>query len=121
VLLPDLDAALCEDCLANGNAVTHGTRRTYQDAHCRCPPCTAANTQYSADYRSGIRAGRPPLGAHVANLDVDRAIARLVTEGFSKATIARALGYQTARLQYRAGVTLRTVLRVRLLERAWTT
>jgi len=98
----------------------HGTRRTYQDDHCRCFACTAANNSYQSDYRAGIRAGRPPLGAHVANLDVDRAIARLVTEGFSKARIARALGYHYPWLQYGAGVTWRTVYRLQRLEREWT-
>ncbi len=99
----------------------HGTRRTYQADHCRCEACRAANTHYSADYRSGIRAGRPPLGAHVAKLDVDRAIARLVTEGFSKARIARALGFSHPWLQYGDQVTLRTVYRIQRLEREWTT
>jgi len=44
-----------------------------------------------------------------------------VANGFSKATIARALGYQTPRLQYADRVTVRTVLRIRRLQRHWTT
>lgn len=57
----------------------------------------------------------------MAGADVGRAIADLVRDGFSKATIARALGYQTPRLQYTGRVTVRTVLRLRRLVRHWTT
>lgn len=110
---------MCDDCLANGNGA-HGTRQTYQDTHCRCAPCRAANAAYSAHWRAGIRDGRPLLGAHVAATDVDRAVALLVEEGFSKAAIARGLGLQTGYLQYRDTVTLRTVFRVRRLVRDWT-
>ena len=100
--------------------MNHGQRRTYQQG-CRCLRCTDANTQYEARYRSACRVGRRPLGAHVAGRDVLRAIADLVANGFSKATIARALGYQTPRLQYADRVTVRTVLRIRRLQRHWTT
>ena len=100
------------------SALNHGTRQTYQSTRCRCALCRAANTHYSADYRAGIRDGRPPLGAHVAGTDVDRAVALLVTEGFSKAAIARELGRD--HLRYHATVTLRTVFRVRRLVRDWT-
>ena len=100
--------------------MSHGVRRTYQITGCRCPHCSAANTAYSASYRQAIRGGRRPLGAHVAGLDVARAIAALVDDGHTRAAIARALGHQTPRLQYRGGVTLRTALRIRRLHQDWT-
>ena len=98
----------------------HGQRKTY-NAGCRCLSCTHANTQYERSYRSAVRVGRPLLGAHVTGQEIDRAIAALVTDGFSQAAIARALGHRTPRLQYAARVTLRTVLKIRRLLRHWTT
>ncbi len=102
------------------SALSHGTRQTYQGTRCRCALCRAANSRYEAEYRAGIRDGRPPLGAHVAATDVDRAVALLVAEGFSKTQIARAAGGKDARLRYRDTVTLRTAFRVRRLVRDWT-
>jgi len=99
--------------------MTHGVRRCYQRG-CRCRPCAAANTAYSASYRAAIRTGRRPLGAHVAGLDVARAIAALLQDGYTRTAIARGLGLQTPLLQYRGGVTLRTQLRIRRLQREWT-
>jgi hypothetical protein len=72
-------------------------------------------------YRSAVRVGRPPLGAHVAGAEVDDAIAALVAADYTKAAIATALGLTTRRLQYSRRVTLRTVLRIRRLVRHWTT
>lgn len=98
----------------------HGTRRRYQIAGCRCPLCTTANTRYSADWNTARRTGRPVLGAHVAGREAARIVAALVAEGYPKQQIATWLGYRWPRLprSYRdAGVTVRTVLRLRALQR----
>lgn len=96
----------------------HGLRRTYQ-LGCRCAPCAAVNAQYSASYRAATRAARPPLGAHVAGREAARVVAALVDEGYTKAMIASWLGHRWRVLHWRrgAGVTLRTVLRLRLIQR----
>jgi hypothetical protein len=99
----------------------HGTRRGYQILRCPCDACKTANRRYSAGYRSAIRIGRPPLGAHVAGPEASRLVDALVTEGWSKAAIAHALGYPSRKLQIRSGVTVRTLLRLRRLTRHWTT
>lgn len=96
----------------------HGARRRYQTG-CRCPTCQAANTAYSARYRQARRAGRPVLGAHVAGTDAARVIAALLAEGYLKREIAIWLGHQRPLLQFRAGagVTVRTLLRLRVIQR----
>lgn len=101
----------------------HGGRRTYQRG-CRCPACTDANRQYSARYRAARRAGRPLLGAHVAGTEAARVVAALVEEGFRKMQIGTWLGHRWPRLYFRvvrrgrvAGVTVRTVLRLRAMQR----
>jgi hypothetical protein len=67
-----------------------------------------------------MRVGRRPLGAHVAGTAATDTIAALVADGYTRAAMATALGHQTPRLQYRGGVTLRTVFRLRRLQRQWT-
>ena len=98
----------------------HGARRFYQ-AGCRCPACTAANARYMTTYRAAQHAGRPVLGAHVAGTEAARVIAALVEEGFLKAQIATWLGHRWPLLHAvdrRGGaVTLRTVLRLRAIQR----
>jgi hypothetical protein len=100
----------------------HGVRRTYQQG-CRCAPCTTANQAYSASYRSARRAGRPPLGAHVAGTEAARVIASLLEDGYLKRDIATWLGHRRPVLHWRrvngrpAGVTLRTTLRLRVIQR----
>jgi len=100
----------------------HGVRRTYQRG-CRCAACTTVNTAYSAQYRQAARAGRPPLGAHVAGTEAARVIAALVAEGYRKGQIAAWLGHRRLVLHWRvvngkaAGVTVRTVLRLRAIQR----
>lgn len=70
-------------------------------------------------YRQRQRAGRPVLGAHVANTEAARLLAVLLQEGFLKAHIARWLGHRSRVLHWRPGarVTWRTTLRLRLLVR----
>jgi hypothetical protein len=104
-------------------ALTHGLRRSYQAPHCcRCVACRAANTRYSARYRSAIHAGRRPLGAHVVGTEARRLVAALVEDGFPKTAIATALGLTREGLpQFGHGVTVRTILRLRRLRRQWTT
>lgn len=92
------------------------SRRCYQRG-CRGPACTDANTQYLRRYRSAIKAGRPVLGAHVANTEAARVIAALLAEGFRKAQIAAWLGYVKRELRLRARVTVRTTLRLRVIQR----
>jgi hypothetical protein len=96
----------------------HGIRRTYQRG-CSCPRCTDANRQYSARYREARRAGRPLLGAHVPGTEAARIIGALVQEGYLKQEIAAWLGHQRRALQFRrgAGVTWRTTLRLRVIQR----
>lgn len=93
-------------------------RRRYQ-LGCRCDACTDANRQYSARYREARRAGRPPLGAHVAGREAARLIAALRAEGFTTAQIATWLGHLWPVLHWAAGasVTLRTVLKLRAIQR----
>lgn len=99
----------------------HGTRRRYQDQACHCDLCRAANTAYSAHYREAARANRPPLGAHVAGTEAARVIAALVAEGFRKAQIARWYGYRRPerglKLRLAGDVTIRTLLRLRTIQR----
>lgn len=97
----------------------HGLRRTYQKTRCRCPACTDANTQYSARYREARRSGRPVLGAHVAGQEATRIVVALVEEGYLKREIAAWLGHRGPSLQFHAGagVTVRTVLRLRAIQR----
>lgn len=102
-------------------AFDHGTRRGYQIARCRCVPCSAANTAYSASYRRAIHAGHPPLGAHVAGPAALAVVADLVADGWTKAQISYALGHDWPRLQVADGVTWRTLLRLKRLQRTWTT
>ena len=96
----------------------HGVRRTYQHG-CHCRGCTDANTRYSAQYKRARRAGRPLLGAHVAGDEAARVVAALVAEGYRKAEIATWLGHRYRFLHYHAGagVTVRTVLRLRAIHR----
>jgi len=96
----------------------HGARRTYQRG-CRCRDCTTVNTAYMTRYRAAIRAGRPPLGAHVAATEAARVIAELIAEHYTPAQIATWLGHRWPVLQFRrgAGVTVRTVLRLRVIQR----
>lgn len=101
--------------------LTHGTRRTYQDHRCRCAPCRAANTAYSAHYRQAYHAERPPLGAHVAGREGRRLVAALVEHGWTRAQIAIALGFKWPRLRCRVVMTQRTLCRLRRLSRTWTT
>jgi hypothetical protein len=99
---------------------SHGTRRHYQKARCRCPRCTTANTQYSAHWNAARRTGRPFLGAHVAGREAARIVAALVADGYPKTQIAAWLGYRCRRLSRNytgAGVTVRTLLRLRAIER----
>ena len=95
----------------------HGVRRTYQHG-CRCAACTTVNTAYSAQYRQAARAGRPPLGAHVAGTEAARVIAALVAEGYRTGQIGAWLGHRR-QLHWRrgAGVTVRTMLRLRAIQR----
>lgn len=97
---------------------THGTRRCYQRG-CRDARCTDANTRYMASYRAAYRRGRPPLGIHVAGAEAARILQALREEGFLRAEIATWLGYRwpTTPLPQPAGVTLRTVLRLRVIQR----
>lgn len=99
-------------------ADAHGVRRTYQHG-CRCASCAAANTAYSASYRQARRAGRPPLGAHVAGTEVARLIAALREDGYTHAQIVAWLGYRgrVLHFRHRRSVTIRTLLRVRALVR----
>jgi len=124
VLLDDLDAAICEACLANGNGGDHGVRRTYQIG-CHCDPCTHANTAYSAQYRQALRTGRPPLGAHVAAPEASRAraaLADLVAEGYRPAAIAARLGLRRRGLpHFRVGMTWRSLRRILRVHADWTT
>jgi hypothetical protein len=70
-------------------------------------------------YRSAIRAGRPPLGAHVVATEAARVIAELIAEAYTPAQIATWLGHKWPVLQFRPGaaVTVRTVLRLRAIRR----
>jgi hypothetical protein len=97
----------------------HGTRRRYQVDGCSCPFCVAANTAYMTVYRQRQRLGRPVLGAHVAGTEAATIVADLVDEGFLKAQIATWLGHRWPVLRFRAGagVTLRTVLRLKAIQR----
>jgi hypothetical protein len=106
------------DAAARVHEHPHGTRRRYQTG-CRCPACTTANTAYSAQYKQAARAGRPLLGAHVAGTEAARVIAALVDEGYPKSQIATWLGHRWPVLHWRrgAGVTVRTVLRLRVIQR----
>ena len=99
----------------------HAIRRTYQ-VGCRCAACVGVNRTYQQTYRTAQRAGRPLLGAHVAGREAARVVAALVDEGYLKAEIAAALGYRWRWLPWRvgAGVTVRTVLRLRTLQRRLT-
>lgn len=94
----------------------HGTRRRYQTG-CRCASCSAANTAYSTAYRARRRAGRPVLGAHVAGTEAARVVAALLEEGYLKRQIACWLGHRWPVLQLRGRVTVRTVLRLRRIQR----
>lgn len=95
---------------------THGLRRTYQHG-CRCDACTAANRAYSTRYRQAHRVGRPPLGTHVPGTEAARVIAALLEEGYLKAEIATWLGHRCRVLHFSDGVTLRTTLKLRRLQR----
>jgi hypothetical protein len=70
-------------------------------------------------YREARRAGRLPLGAHVAGTEAARVIAALLDEGYHKGEIATWLGYQCAVLRVLggAGVTLRTTVKLKKLQR----
>lgn len=66
-----------------------------------------------------MRAGRPPLGAHVAGTEAARVVAALLAEDYTKAQIATWLGHRWPVLHWRAGdgVTLRTTIKLRALQR----
>lgn len=72
-------------------------------------------------YRQAIHAGRPPLGAHVAGTEAARVVAALVAEDYTKAQIAAWLGQKYPALQvprrHGADVTVRTILRLRVIQR----
>jgi hypothetical protein len=91
-----------------------------------------------ARYRAAWRRGRPPLGSHVSGSEATRLLQVLFSEGFRKADIAILLGHQyhqhklnwptelVCRRRFRLvsvqrrtleGVTLRTVLRLRVIHR----
>ena len=59
------------------------------------------------------------LGAHVAGTEAARVIAALLEEGYLKREIATWLGHRWPVLQFHtgAGVTVRTVLRLRAIRR----
>jgi len=101
----------------------HGTRRRYQIDGCPCAACRAANTAYGASYREARRAGRPLLGAHVASPEAARVIAALLEDGFPKTQIATWLGQPWLCYLRRPGdrVTVRTLLRLRAVQRRVTT
>ncbi len=101
-------------------AVNCGDRRKYQSG-CHCTSCTAANTAYHLAYRAAVRAQHPPLGARVPAAPALAVVADLLDDGFSRVTIARALGQQKLKLYpSRAAVTLRTLCRLRWVQR-WLT
>lgn len=95
----------------------HGTRRRYQIDRCPCAPCKAANTAYHVAYRAKAKAGRPVLGTHTDGKEATRIVAALVEEGFLKRQIAIALGHRWPMLHLRDRVTVRTTLRLRVIER----
>lgn len=74
-------------------------------------------------YRAAIRAGRPPLGAHVVATEAARVVAELIAESYTKTQIAAWLGHRWPQIRggclvgRGAGVTLRTVLRLRAMHR----
>lgn len=101
----------------------HGRRATYQAAHCRCEPCTAANAAYIAQLRRLRIYGRQPLGICVPAGETARRVQQLLIERVTKGQIARALGYRWPRLRVHTKpgewVTLRTALRIKRLHRLW--
>lgn len=100
----------------------HGTRRCYQRS-CRCLLCTAANTHYGQHHRRLQAYGHPPLGRRIPATATTRRLRSLLTDGVSRADIARALGLRWPRLQLHTGrggwVTLRNALKVARLYRQW--
>lgn len=110
---------------ADGMAVVadmHGTRRCYQRS-CRCLLCKAANTHYGQHVRRLHAYGHPPLGRRIPATATVRRLKHLLTEGLTRAAIARGLGLRDRHLQLHTGpggwVTLRTALKVARLYRQW--
>lgn len=70
-------------------------------------------------YRAAQKARRPVLGTRVDGREAARIIATLVAEGYLKREIATWLGHQRPVLHWRAGagVTVRTTLRLRVIQR----
>lgn len=72
-----------------------------------------------ASYRQARKQGRPVLGTHLPGAEATRVLNALLEEGYLKAEIAAWLGHRHPWLHWHdpAGVTLRTVLRLRVIQR----
>lgn len=122
----------------------HGTRLRYI-AGCKCTPCRRANSDYERQRRAARAAGdwnglvpadrartERKILAVTRDMASDRALVapgrtfrlidQLLEEGFTKAELARRLGYRHGALQFRRHrMTARNVARIERLHRSLTT
>lgn len=94
----------------------HGTRAAYQHG-CPCDLCRSAEATYRKTLRARQRSGRPSLDTVISPQEAQRRIRQLRIEGVTTRQLAQALGTWRIPGPTCDGLTLRKLVKIRLLHR----
>lgn len=75
--------------------IRHGLPGTYRHQGCRCTPCRAAHAAYNRETRAGVRRSVNPAPVH-------EHIMLLLGQGWTKAGLARHVGYHVDTIKHLA-------------------